>query len=128
MVVRLDQDRNYPEFLIYHFINEDCFDSFDSNPLPGCMRAEPQQTRSWWWWWSWLSECTGQQCQRARYTRLSYTGDWGRHTPLHHSTTQLSCDVIVTERTTEIHNQVSNQLGLSFFWYFVVHAVSYLDI
>ena len=44
MVVRLDQDRNYPEFLIYHFINEDCFDSFDSNPLPGCMLYEGRAT------------------------------------------------------------------------------------
>ena len=31
-MVRLDQDRNYPEFPIYHFINEDCF---DSNPQAG---------------------------------------------------------------------------------------------
>ena len=36
MVVRLDQDRNYPEFPISHFINEDCF---DSNPLAACVRA-----------------------------------------------------------------------------------------
>ena len=31
-MVRLDQDRNYPEFPIYNFINEDCF---DSNPQAG---------------------------------------------------------------------------------------------
>ena len=37
-MVRLDQDRNYPEFPIYHFINENCV---DSNPVAGCMRAQP---------------------------------------------------------------------------------------
>ena len=51
-MVRLDQDRNYPEFPIYNFINEDCFDSnpqagwlAGGGPGPGCPQHRPDQSQ-----------------------------------------------------------------------------------
>ena len=113
MVVRLDQDRNYPEFLIYHFINEDCF---DSNPLPGCVRAEPDQPGP--------GGCPGCQEHRPAVSACTLGSLVTLETGLNTHTPPAPPALMwgYCDRTTEKHNQVSSQHPIRAFFLLVLRG------